>query len=114
MYISEKQLLVLNFRGLSFEFRIDPKLEVSNKINALAFVLCYDSPMVLCHRLFHIHVVKSGCGENGYSFTWQIILSKVTLLFVCFIFTSILNIFIEHHKQQGIRCLSVMYQDQCL
>ena len=31
VYISEKQLLVLNFRGLSFEFRIDPKLEVSDK-----------------------------------------------------------------------------------
>jgi len=29
VYISEKQLLVLNFRGLSFEFRIDPKLEPS-------------------------------------------------------------------------------------
>jgi len=31
VYISEKQLLVLNFRGLSFEFRIDPKLEVSEE-----------------------------------------------------------------------------------
>jgi len=36
VYISEKQLLVLNFRGLSFEFRIDPKLEVSTKLNEFA------------------------------------------------------------------------------
>jgi len=35
VYISEKQLLVLNFRGLSFEFRIDPKLEVRSELNLL-------------------------------------------------------------------------------
>jgi len=38
VYISEKQLLVLNFRGLSFEFRIDPKLEVSDEPNELVLM----------------------------------------------------------------------------
>jgi len=42
VYISEKQLLVLNFRGLSFEFRIDPKLEVSEQLNEVPLILYYN------------------------------------------------------------------------
>ena len=38
VYISDKQLLVLNFRGLSFEFRIDPKLEVSAELNEVVLI----------------------------------------------------------------------------
>jgi len=41
VYISEKQLLVLNFRGLSFEFRIDPKLEVSDELNKVVLIVGY-------------------------------------------------------------------------
>jgi len=39
VYISEKQLLVLNFRGLSFEFRIDPKLEVSEQLKWICLLI---------------------------------------------------------------------------
>ena len=42
VYISEKQLLVLNFRGLSFEFRIDPKLEVGDKPSEFVLLWKYN------------------------------------------------------------------------
>jgi hypothetical protein len=44
-----KQLLILNFRGLSFQFKIDPKLEptYSHGIGSLRFPACA-SPIVSC------------------------------------------------------------------
>lgn len=39
-YMKEKQIFVLNFRGLSFEFKIDSKLEVSNTTLPV-YILCY-------------------------------------------------------------------------
>jgi len=61
VYISEKQLLVLNFRGLSFEFRIDPKLEVSEKFNEFAAGLCYDVTVAFAFSALTLLV---GCQEE--------------------------------------------------
>ena len=50
VYHAEKQLFVLNFRGLSFEFHIESKFEVSRVLKtawlALVTLCCQFAPLV--------------------------------------------------------------------